>query len=302
MRRNFIMKFTTSINCKDFFWRLVERAFEADIVDRSAQVAFYFTFAIFPLIYFLISLFGLILESSDGIKSELFAYLHRLMPIAVFELVRKTIDEIVVNSTSGKATLGLIITLWSASAGVDAIRNALNAAYSLKETRSWWRVKLQSLVLTFVVTTLAMFVLVIVFYGWELVQYTLATFGFEVSSPLLLVGVQWIATLLVTLLVCEIIYNLLPNFRRFEWKWIMPGSVVAILLWIIFTGGFRLYLGYFNSYNRAYGSLGAVIIMMLWLYLTALALMIGGAINAVLSEMQTANNLTKPPPPEEPAT
>ena len=302
MRRNFIMKFTTSINCKDFFWRLVERAFEADIVDRSAQVAFYFTFAIFPLIYFLVSLFGLILESSDGIKSELFAYLHRLMPIAVFELVRKTIDEIVVNSTSGKATLGLIITLWSASAGVDAIRNALNAAYSLKETRSWWRVKLQSLVLTFVVTTLAMFVLVIVFYGWELVQYTLAIFGFEVSSPLLLVGVQWIATLLVTLLVCEIIYNLLPNFRRFEWKWIMPGSVVAILLWIIFTGGFRLYLGYFNSYNRAYGSLGAVIIMMLWLYLTALALMIGGAINAVLSEMQTANNLTKPPPPEEPAT
>ena len=301
MRRNFIMKFTTSINWKDFFWRLVERAFEADIVDRSAQVAFYFTFAIFPLIYFLVSLFGLILESSDGIKSELFAYLHRLMPIAVFELVRKTIDEIVVNSTSGKATLGLIITLWSASAGVDAIRNALNAAYALKETRSWWRVKLQSLVLTFVVTTLAMFVLVIVFYGWELVQYTLATFGFEVSSPLLLVGVQWIATLLVTLLVCEIIYNLLPNFRRFEWKWIMPGSVVAILLWIIFTGGFRLYLGYFNSYNRAYGSLGAVIIMMLWLYLTALALMIGGAINAVLSEMQTANNLTKPPPPEEPA-
>ena len=301
MRRNFIMKFTTSINWKDFFWRLVERAFEADIVDRSAQVAFYFTFAIFPLIYFLVSLFGLILESSDGIKSELFAYLHRLMPIAVFELVRKTIDEIVVNSTSGKATLGLIITLWSASAGVDAIRNALNAAYALKETRSWWRVKLQSLVLTFVVTTLTMFVLVIVFYGWELVQYTLATFGFEVSSPLLLVGVQWIATLLVTLLVCEIIYNLLPNFRRFEWKWIMPGSVVAILLWIIFTGGFRLYLGYFNSYNRAYGSLGAVIIMMLWLYLTALALMIGGAINAVLSEMQTANNLTKPPPPEEPA-
>ena len=301
MRRNFIMKFISSINWKDFFWRLVERAFEADIVDRSAQVAFYFTFAIFPLIYFLVSLFGLILESSDGIKSELFAYLHRLMPIAVFELVRKTIDEIVVNSTSGKATLGLIITLWSASAGVDAIRNALNAAYALKETRSWWRVKLQSLVLTFVVTTLAMFVLVIVFYGWELVQYTLATFGFEVSSPLLLVGVQWIATLLVTLLVCEIIYNLLPNFRRFEWKWIMPGSVVAILLWIIFTGGFRLYLGYFNSYNRAYGSLGAVIIMMLWLYLTALALMIGGAINAVLSEMQTANNLTKPPPPEEPA-
>ena len=113
---------------KRFFTRLVERSFDADIVDRSAQVAFYFTFALFPLIYFLVSLFGLILESSDGIKGEMFTYLRRLMPFAVFELVRKTIDEIITNSTGGKATLGLVISLWSASAGVDAIRSALNAA------------------------------------------------------------------------------------------------------------------------------------------------------------------------------
>lgn len=274
---------------KPFFIRLYQKSFETDIVDRSAQVAFYFSFALFPLIYFLVSLFGLILESSDGIKSELFTYLHRLMPTAVFNLVRTTIDEIIANSTGGKATLGLLVTLWSASAGIDAIRNAMNAVYGLKETRSWWQTKLQSLGLTLVVTILTTFVLTVVFYGWELVQYSLALVGLEVSSPLILVGIQWISILIVMLLVCEIVYNLLPDFKIFRWRWIMPGSIVAILLWILFTGGFRLYLGYFNSYNRAYGSLGAVIIMMLWLFLTALALIIGAAINAVVYELSAAD-------------
>jgi len=168
------------------------------------------------------------------------------------------------------------------------IRSALNAVYELKERRSWPRTKAQSLFLTFVVTILTAVVLAIVFYGWQLVQYVLGGVGLEVTSPLILVTIQWISTLLVMLFVCEVIYNLLPNFRTFRWIWITPGSIVAIVLWILLTSGFRIYLGYFNSYNKAYGSLGAVIIMMLWLYLTASALMIGGAINSVLHEMRAS--------------
>ncbi|MGE3468539.1 MAG: YihY/virulence factor BrkB family protein, partial [Pyrinomonadaceae bacterium] len=253
--------------------------------SRAAQVAFYFSFAIFPLLFFLVSLFGLLIEASDGLKAELYQYLRQIMPFSVFDLVRKTIEEIADNSSGGKATLGLVITLWSASAGFDGIRSALNAVYKLKESRWWWKTKLQSLMLTLVVTLLIGVVLAIVFYGWQLLIYGLDRVGIEVTSPLILAGIQWIAILLVMLLVCEIIYNLLPNFKHFRWLWITPGSVVAILLWIIFTTAFRTYLGYFNSYNRAYGSLGAVMVMMLWLYLTASALMIGGAINSVLHEM-----------------
>ena len=277
------MRLPAELTWKDFFLRLYERAFDADIFSRAAQVAFYFSFALFPLLYFLVSLFGLILVSSDGLKSELFVYMHRLMPTAVFELVKNTIDEIVVNSTSGKATLGLVATLWSASAGVDAIRNALNDVYEIKETRYWWRTKALSVLLTFVFSILATVVLAVVFYGWQLVQYLLAKIVIEVTSPFILVTIQWMSILMLMLLVCEIIYNLLPNFSKFRWAWITPGSIVAILLWLILTGGFRLYLGYFNSYDRTYGSLGAVIIMMLWLYLTALVLMIGGMINSVLN-------------------
>ena len=97
------------------------------------------------------------------------------------------------------------------------------------------------------------------------------------------------------LFACEIIYNLLPDFKKFRWAWVTPGSIVAIVLWVVLTSGFRLYLGYFNSYNKAYGSLGAVMIMMLWLYLTASALMIGGAINSVLLELRDM------PPEDDPS-
>lgn len=281
------MKSIIAFDWKHFFVRLYERSFDADIFSRAAQVAFYFSFAIFPLLYFLVSLFGILLESSEGLRDELFSYLRQIMPNSVFDLVRKTVDEIVANSTGGKATLGLVVTLWSASAGVDAIRTSLNAIYELKETRSWLRTKAESLVLTLIVSILTTFVLAIVFYGWQLFQFALGGIGLEVSSPLILVSIQWISILLVILFACEIIYNLLPDFKKAKWVWITPGSIVAIVLWIVLTTAFRTYLGYFNSYNKAYGSLGAVIIMMLWLYLTATALMIGGAINAVLHEMNT---------------
>lgn len=96
------------------------------------------------------------------------------------------------------------------------------------------------------------------------------------------------------LFVCEVIYNLLPNYKRPKWRWVTPGSIVAIALWLLLTNGFRLYLGYFNSYSKAYGSLGAVIILLLWLYLTALVVIVGGAINSVYSSIEIEEAETGP--------
>lgn len=276
---------------KTFFRRLYEKSFDTDIFNRAAQVAFYFSFALFPLLFFLVSLFGLVLDSTEGLKNELFGYLRQVLPITASDLVRKTVEEIVQTSSGGKLTLGLFITLWSASAGVDGIRNALNAVYELKETRSWWQTKMLSLVLTLVVLILTAIVLGIVFYGWQIVQIALAWFGIAINSPLVLLLIQWISVLAVMLFACEVIFNILPNVRQFRWRWITPGSLVAIGLWIVFTNGFRFYLQYFNSYNKTYGSLGAVIILMLWLYLTALAVMIGGSINAVLYELHRSKSI-----------
>ena len=259
---------------------------ETDIFSRAAQVAFYFSFSLFPLLFFLVSLFGIVLESTEGLKAELFTYVRQIMPSSAFELVRKTVEEIIDSSSSGKLTLGLAITLWSASAGIDSVRSALNAVYELRETRWWWKTKAQSLAITLLLILLVAVVLGIVFYGWQAAQVALSYIGLQVTSPLVLVSIQWISILVVMLFACEVIYNLLPNFKKYRWDWITPGSIVAIVLWLLLTRGFRLYLEYFNTYNKAYGSLGAVIILMLWLYLTAIVVMIGGVINAVLREMR----------------
>jgi membrane protein len=281
---------------RSFFLRLYEVTVESDIFGRAAQSAFYLSFALFPLIYFLISLFGLLLVSTDGLKAETYSYLNRIMPATAFELVRRTMEEIIANSSGGKLTVGLIATLWSASAGIDGIRSALNSIYGLKDRRSWWRNKIQSLVLTLLVTLLAGLLLTIIFYGWQLVQMGMARMNIPVPSSFVLVAVQWFSIVLVMLFCCEVIYNLLPDFRRFYWRWITPGSVVAIVLWLILTTGLRTYISFFNSYDRTYGSLGAVIILLLWLYLTALVIMIGGAINTVGLELTTGRE--KPDPCE----
>lgn len=271
---------------KEFFWKLYDRIFEAELFARSAQVAFYFSFSIFPLLFFLVSLFGLVLDSTANLEREMYSYLGQIMPRSAYTLVQKTVQEIVENSSARKATLGLAITLWSASAGVDGIRSALNAVYGLRESRSWWRTKFQSLYLTLLFILLLAVVLATVFYGWQIFQAILAFAGFEITSPLVLVSIQWISTLFVMLFAFEILYNIIPDYGRAHWEWVNPGSFIAIALWLLSTSGFRLYLSYFNSYNRTYGSLGAVIILMLWLYISAVVVVFGGAINAVLRELR----------------
>ena len=270
---------------KQFAARLYNKILDTDVFGRAAQTAFYFSFSIFPLILFLISGLGLLVFSAEGLKAELFAYLGQVLPGTAFELVRKTAEEIVVNSSGGKVTLGLAIALWSASSGVDALRNALNAVYELKERRTWWRTKSESLGVTLLVTVLAAVALTIVFYGWQAIGYLSQKIGIENVSPLVLITIQWISIIAVMLLACEIIYNLLPDRRNKRWLWVTPGGLVAISLWLLLTSLFKLYISYFNSYDKAYGSLGAVIILMFWLYLTAVVAMAGGAINSVLSDM-----------------
>lgn len=270
---------------KLFFKELYDKFFETDVMSSSAQVAFYFSFAFFPLLLFLITLFGIVLESTDELRTELYVYLAQLMPPSAYELVRTTMDEIIESSSGSKLTLGILVTLWSASAGVDSLRIALNRVYELKETRSWWKTKLQSLVLTFLFILLLAVGLAAVTAGASLVKAVLGGIGLEVASPWLLTGVQWVAIVIVMIFSTAVVYSWLPCFDKFHWVWISAGSITAIFVWVLFGSLFRLYLQYFNSYNKAYGSLGAVIILMLWMYITGLALLLGGAINSVLTEM-----------------
>jgi membrane protein len=279
------MAFFSDFEWKVFSKELYDKFFETDVMSASAQVAFYFSFAFFPLLLFLVSLFGLVLDSTDELRGQLYQYLAQIMPGSAYQLVQTTMDEIIETSSGGKLTLGLLVTLWSASAGIDSLRIALNRVYEVKETRSWWMTKLQSLVLTFLFILLLAIGLAAVTAGWTLVKIALGGMGFGVRSRWMVSTIQWATIVIVMVFSTAVIYSWLPCFKKFHWVWISPGSITAIVVWILFGSVFRLYLQYFNTYNKAYGSLGAVIILMLWMYITGLALLAGGAINSVLTDM-----------------
>lgn len=269
---------------KQFLKRLYEKAMDEDILSGAAQVGFYFMFALFPLLLFLVSLLGLVIDQADDLRAELFMYLRQVMPGSAIDLVQTTLDEVTQNSSGGKLTLGFVIALWSASAGIDSVRVALNSVYKLKETRPYWKTKLASLLITLGIAILISIALGVIFYGSQFLSFGLSSVGLPIPSPLLLQILSFVVVAVVLTLAFALIYSFVPNHVPFKWTWVTPGAVVAIILWVLASLAFRLYLSYFNTYAATYGSLGAIIILMLWLYITALAIIIGGAINAILDE------------------
>ena len=268
-----------NFNYIEFFKKLYQKINDDDILGNAAQVAFYFSFALFPLLLFLMSLFGFILSSKQELQQQLFVILGQVTPASAFQLVRDTLEEVRSSASGGKLTFGILITLWSASAGIDNMRGTLNEVYNLKETRSWIKAKLTSLALTVVVGILILLALTFVVYGSQFLDAVL-----PIDSQYILEPLEWVVTLVLVLLAFALLYNFAPNQDPLQWKWITPGAVVGVILWVLASGAFRLYLHYFDSYAATYGSLGAMIILLLWLYLTALVILMGGAINAILDE------------------
>lgn len=275
----------TNFSYKQFFSRFYTKSFlEEDLMSSAAQVAFYFAFALFPLLLFFLSLFGLVLESANELRAEMFYYLRQVMPLSAYELVKTTIEEVTENSSGGKLTVGILIAVWSASAGIDGVRVALNGVYNLSDERAWWKTKLISLLMTFGLGILITIALGSVFYGSKFILLILNWINLPIQSPFILGILQWVIILAVLVTIFAIIYNFLPQHKKHSWVWISPGTIAGIVLWLLLSYSFRLYLEYFNTYAKTYGSLGAMIILMLWLYLTALVILVGGAINAVLQE------------------
>ena len=270
---------------KDFLKKVYDEAMAEDVVSNAAQVAFYFIFALFPLLLFLLSLFGLVLGTAENMRQELFAYLGQVIPASAVTLIQQTLNEVVTESSGGKLTFGFVLALWSASAGIDSVRIVLNDIYDLEERRPWWKYKLVSVLLTLGLTILIIFVIATIFYGTHYLTSVLASAGLESSARVIAGILSFILILAAMNLAFAFLYAFAPHHTPFTWKYITPGAVTAVVLWLVFSFGFRLYLAYFDSYAKTYGSLGAIIILLLWLYLTALVILIGGVINSVADKI-----------------
>ncbi len=207
------------------------------------------------------------------------------MPSSAVVLVRTTLDEISASSGSGKLSLGVLAALWAASNGMGAISQTLNTAYNVRETRSWWRVRLISVLLTIALSVIIIAALAIVLYGGEIGDTIAYRYGFSTFFTSIWKTLQWPIALGFVLATFNLIYNFAPNLASFQRRWFTPGAFVGVALWLMISFAFRLYLHFFDSYSVTYGSLGALIVLMLWFYLTGVAILIGGEVNCEADEL-----------------
>ena len=259
--------------------RLAKRIKDDRIFGRAAQLSYYFLLALFPLLLFLINILGYMAQEGTLFRDKLLIYLAAVMPASAFALVRATVDEISVSRGTGKLSFGILAALWAASNGMGAISDTLNTAYNVKERRPWLQVRLISVGLTIALAILILAALAIVLLGGTIGEALASRYGFGSLFTTIWSVIQWPIALIFVLTTFNLIYNFAPNISPGARRWITPGAFVGVALWLLVSFGFRVYLGYFDSYSVTYGSLGAVIVLMLWFYLSGVAILIGGEVN-----------------------
>jgi membrane protein len=190
------------------------------------------------------------------------------MPWSAVQLVRVTLDEISNGKGGGKLSFGLIAALWAASTGMGAISDTLNVAYHVQEKRPWWKVRLVALLLTIALSLFIILALVILFYSGKISSAVTSHLGFGEAFKIIWAVTQWLVALIFLYASFSLTYRFAPDIHIRRRKWFSVGSAISVVLWIRISLAFRLYLHFFNSYSVTYGSLGALIILMLWFYLT----------------------------------
>jgi len=264
---------------------LWEESQKDEILGRAAQLAYYFLLALFPALLFLTALMGLF--PLDQAMPELMEYLRTVLPADALSLLEKYLDNVVKGSSGDILSLGLLGALWASSSGVTAIMEALNVVYGAHETRPYWKVRLIATLLT---VGLAWFIIVsitLILYGARIGEWIADMVGLGWLFLIAWHILQWPVAVMLMLFALAIIYYVCPDVEH-DWRWVTPGSVCAVSLWVGVSLGFKAYVDHFGNYNAAYGSIAGVIVLMLWLYLTGVVMLLGGEINAQIEHAAAA--------------
>jgi len=260
-------------------WRAID---EHSLLERASDLAYNSLLAIFPAILLLLAILSLSEAHGPALKQTLLLSFAQTLPPAAAKLVGDTVAEASQNGGGAKLTIGLIIALWAAISGMTSMISALNAAYRVHERRSWWKVRGIALALTAAISALVLSTLLVVFLGDRIADFAGSRLRLEAIVVAAWKLGQWVVALLFIVLSFSLIYYFGPDVERRRWRWLTPGSVFGVLLWFAAAFGFRAYLRFFNTYNKTYGSLGAVIILLVWLYVAGFAFLIGGEIDAAI--------------------
>jgi membrane protein len=278
------------------FWQLTRKVLdginEDDLFGRASELAFSFLLALFPLLLFMLVIFGLFTSRSSELQSSLLSYFAHFLPPTAFQLLSQVTNELGRNATSGKFTFDIVfdmvLALWFGSGGMSSMIFTLNAAYRVCESRSWFRIRLIALGLTVAISILLLTALLILLVGGNLVDWIGVKLHLRSIVVIIWKGLQLAAAVLFVIVSCSMIYYCGPNLGKRNWYWGTPGSMFGAFLWLAASVGFRIYLHFLNTYPATYGSLEAVMILLVWLYITGLAFLIGGEINAQIERAPTS--------------
>ena len=281
--------FRIPLTWTDLFKRTFAEVQADNCLGLAAQLSYYFFLALFPALLFLVALASFFPVAN--LMDEITAALARVAPYEALKLIQDQLVKISQDKNGGLLTIGMIGTIWSTSSGVTAIIDTLNTAYDIQEGRPWWKVRILSLGLT-----IALAVFIVLSFALVLVGPTLA----EKVAMWMHLGpvftwtwlvLQWPVVFGLVALAIALIYYYAPDAKQ-DWVWITPGSVLATTLWVIISLAFKFYVSRFGSYNATYGTIGGIIILLTWFYLSSLAILVGAELNA---EIEHASPYGKDP-------
>jgi membrane protein len=268
--------------------RVWHESFADELLGRAAQLSFYILLALFPALIFLTALMGFF--SVGEFMPQLMSYAKNVLPEDALSMVERFLTQVAQGAGTNILSVGVLAALWWSSSGVAAVMEGLNAVYNVKEdSRPFWKVRLVAMALTLGLAGFVLLSLTLVLYGPGIGAWIA---GFVGLGPLFIFAwnvLQWPVVVALMLLVIGVLYYFCPDFEQ-DWRWVSPGSAFAVLMWLIMSLGFKMYVDNFGDYNKVYGSIAGVIVLMLWLYWSGMVLLLGGEINAEIEKAAAARD------------
>jgi membrane protein len=265
-----------------------------DAQGLAAQLSYYFFLSLFPTLLCLIALASLF--PLQNFVDDVTRVLAPVMPAEAVGFISGQMTKIADSGDTALLSFGIVVALWSSSAAMGAIVNAMNRAYDIAEQRPWWRVKLLAILLTIGLAFFILAALTLVLAGPEIADLATRWLGMPIVWASVWKIVQWPLTFGLVATGIGLIYYFAPDAEQ-DWAWITPGSLVATVLWLAASLAFRYYVVRFGDYTETYGALGGIIVILLWFYLSGLAIVIGAELNA---EIEHASPWGKHPGAKEP--
>ncbi len=264
-------------------------ALEDDVLGLAAQLSYYFFLALFPAILLLLAIASFFPLSN--LTDDLGRSLGPFVSSQVLELIQDQMRRLANNDSGGLLTVGVAGALWSSSAALVSIVGALNRAYDIVEGRPWWRVRLTAIGLTIAVAALVVVAFALILVGPTMATSVGDTLGWGAAFEWTWLIVQWPLVFALVMVAIGLVYYFAPDAEQ-DWTWITPGAVAATILWIVVSLVFKIYIANFTDYNATYGTIGGVIVLLLWFYLSSLAILAGAELNA---EIEHASPYGKAP-------